>query len=67
MATEKTDTRLLDIKQVSARLCMSVRAIHRMRDTGKMPQPLKLGRSARWRSSDIEAWIQDGCRDVGRG
>ncbi|MDA0854377.1 MAG: AlpA family phage regulatory protein, partial [Proteobacteria bacterium] len=26
--------------------------------SGQFPQPIKIGRSSRWRSSDVEDWIQ---------
>ena len=65
-ATSRTGERyaggvLLDIRAVATLLNCSVRHIHRLRDGGRMPQPVKLGSLSRWRRSELEAWIADGC------
>jgi predicted DNA-binding transcriptional regulator AlpA len=30
---------------------------------GKIPQPIRIGRSLRWRASELHAWIAAGCPD----
>jgi predicted DNA-binding transcriptional regulator AlpA len=30
---------------------------------GKTPQPIRIGRSLRWRASELHAWIAAGCPD----
>lgn len=47
------------------------RLVHRCRRSiaadvkaGRMPAPVRLGRSVRWRLADIEAWIEGGCKPV---
>ena len=30
---------------------------------GKTPQPIRIGRSLRWRASELNAWIAAGCPD----
>lgn len=52
---------LLDAKSVAVLLRVSLRMIWQMRDAGRMPQPVKVGRLCRWRRTDIDRWIGDGC------
>ena len=47
-------------------LDVSARTILRLRDSGRMPQPVKIGKCIRWRLADVTAWIEDGCPDVKR-
>ncbi|NOT01824.1 MAG: helix-turn-helix domain-containing protein [Phycisphaerales bacterium] len=53
---------MLDVRAVSTILggC-SIRHIHRMADSGKMPRPVKLGALVRWRRIDLEQWIAARC------
>ena len=30
---------------------------------GQIPEPIRFGRRLRWRTSDILAWVEDGCPD----
>ena len=53
--------RLLDIRQVAAVLDVSVRSVHRLRDGGKIPAPVRIGGSVRWRATEIDEWIERGC------
>ena len=55
---------LMDVKQAGQFLRLSPRAVHRLRDTGKMPVPLKLGGVVRWRKPELNAWIADAAPDV---
>ena len=57
---------MLDSKGVAAMLGCSPRHAVRMADTGRMPRPVKLGALTRWRRSEIEAWIANGCPRVRR-
>ncbi len=52
---------LLDINDISAKLRLSVRTIWRLRDKGGMPQSLTLGKSVRWKATEIDAWVEAGC------
>lgn len=52
---------LLDIASVAAILNVSKRMVWQMRDAGRIPKPVKVGRLVRWRRSDIETWIEQGC------
>ena len=55
---------LLDVRAVAAMLGCSCRHVYRLADGGKMPAPVHLGASVRWRRADIQAWIDGGCRSV---
>jgi predicted DNA-binding transcriptional regulator AlpA len=37
------------------------RSLHRHVSSGKAPHAVRIGRSVRWRRSDINRWIADGC------
>lgn len=52
---------LLGIRAVAELLDCSVRHVHRLRDAGKMPQPVRLGSLVKWRRTDIEQWVAGGC------
>ena len=45
-------------KQVAVRLCQSVRTIQKWRVTGNGPEFYKLGRSVRYRLSDVLDWAE---------
>jgi excisionase family DNA binding protein len=55
---------LLDVEAVAALLSISTKSVRRLADAGKMPRPVKLGALIRWRRSELDAWIADGCRKV---
>ena len=46
----------IDEQQVADMLCQSVRTIQKWRLTGNGPEFHKLGRSVRYRQSDVLAW-----------
>ena len=50
--------RLLDRKEVSARIGLSISRIYALMAEGGFPRLLRLGKQARrWRESDIDEWI----------
>lgn len=53
--------RLLDVKTVAQRLGIGRRTVWTLAGAGQLPAPLKLGRSVRWRESDVAAFIAAGC------
>jgi excisionase family DNA binding protein len=55
---------LLDVNAVATQLGASSRTVRRLVDCGKMPRPISLGRSVRWRRTEIEEWIRQGCPKV---
>ena len=56
----------ISVKETGLIIGLGVRTVYRLRDGGKMPQPLRIGGSVRWRRAELEAWIADGCSDVRR-
>jgi len=52
---------LITVDEVAAMLQVSQRTVYRFSDIGRIPRPIKLGGSVRWRRSDILAWIEEGC------
>lgn len=61
MSINTTESILVTADDVAAMLKISTRTLWRLRSTGKLPQPIRLGGSVRWRASDIDAWIAAGC------
>ena len=59
-----TEPALVDIGWVARTLGCSTRHVHRLRDAGKMPRPVRLGHLLRWNRAAIDSWIADGCPAV---
>ncbi len=55
---------LLNVDAVSKLTSMSVRSCWRLSDAGKVPRPLAVGRSRRWRRADVQEWVEAGCPDL---
>ena len=55
---------LLTVKDLARKLALSPRTIWRLRDTGGLPAPVKIGAAVRWRASDIDQFIADDCRAI---
>jgi len=58
---------LVDVRAVAHMLGCSWRHIYRLADAGKMPRPIRLGSLVRWRKSDLDQWLADGCQPIRRG
>ncbi|MEM7518372.1 MAG: helix-turn-helix domain-containing protein [Planctomycetota bacterium] len=59
---DENDSQLLVTpQQVADLLQVSTRSLWRLRDAGKLPPPVKLGASVRWRRDEIEQWVKNGC------
>lgn len=54
---------LLTVDELSELLKVSKRTIWRMRSSGQIPKPVRIGGGVRWRQSEIENWIKKGCPD----
>ena len=59
----KTNIQLLSAKELAGKLLLSARTIWRLRSAGKLPKPVCVGGSIRWRHSDIESWLSADCPD----
>ncbi len=53
---------LLTARDVATRCQLCQRQIFKLASAGRLPRPLKVGRSTRWRESEITSWIENGCR-----
>ena len=57
-----TKVELMTAKDVGDALCLSKRQVFRMRSSGLICPPVRVGLGAvRWRKGDIEKWILMGC------
>jgi predicted DNA-binding transcriptional regulator AlpA len=54
---------LLDAQELAEELRLSLRHVRRLDDTGKLPRPIRLGKSVRWARAEIVRWIEAGCPD----
>lgn len=54
-------SQLLAVRDVANTLKVSPRQIWKLLSSGRMPAPLRLGRSVRWRSEDIDEFVRLGC------
>ena len=52
---------LMSADNVADALGVSVRHIWNMNAGGRLPEPVKFGRSVRWRSDEIRQWVSSGC------
>ena len=52
---------LLRVRDVAAQLKVSQRQVWKMHSAGGLPEPVRIGRSVRWRVDDIDRWVQLGC------
>ena len=57
---------LIDIYALSKLLSRSVSALERDQAAGRLPPPVRIGGSKRWKLTEIEAWVADGCPAPGR-
>lgn len=59
--SERKPVELIDAARLAAMLSVSPRTLHRLRQKGHLPKPIRLGGSVRWRLGDVEQWILAGC------
>lgn len=52
---------LLDVRQVAAALRLSQRQCWNLVASGRLPNPIRIGRSVRWRAADIARFVDLGC------
>jgi excisionase family DNA binding protein len=55
-----TDSLLLSAQDFARALRVSVRTLYRLRSAGRLPRPLELGGSVRWRRDEVQAWLEAG-------
>lgn len=52
---------LLNVSDVAGKLRISSRQVWKLLASGRIPDPVRVGRSVRFRAADIERWVQLGC------
>lgn len=52
---------LVNISQVAKLLGVAVRTARRMDVSGKLPVPVRPGKSKRWRLAELHQWVDKGC------
>ena len=55
------DDLMMTAKEGAALLKISERAFHKRRQAGRLPKPIKIGRSTRWRREELLKWVKAGC------
>ena len=58
------EPRLINASDVARMLSISKTTLWRLPASGRLPRPLRIGGSVRWRITDIRAWIEDGRSDL---
>lgn len=53
------DDQLVDMAFITRFTGMTDKWFYRLISESKFPEPIKLGRSSRWRRSQVEAWLLD--------
>ena len=48
-------------KEAAQLLGISERHLWALNSSGRLPQPVRLGRSVRWRRQELLAWLEAGC------
>ena len=52
---------LIDVRQLARLLGRSRASIARDVAAGRLPGPVRIGHSARWRLGELHAWVAAGC------
>jgi len=52
---------LLTDAELATLMKVSRRQVWKLLSMGRLPEPIRLGRSVRWRADEIRRWIEDGC------
>lgn len=59
--TTSDNVQMLTASDVAKRLRISVRGVWRQVSTGRIPEPVYVGRLARWPLATIKEWMEQGC------
>lgn len=51
----------MTVKDVAESLRVSARQVWKLLSGGRLPGPVRLGRSVRWRAADVALFVQLGC------
>ena len=56
------NTYLMDLKEVCSTVGFKKTVIYKWMNEGEFPKSIKIGRSVRWVSTEVEAWIAEKIR-----
>lgn len=59
-STNPVSPALFDRLQLANYLSISPRHVSSLDASGKLPAPVRLGRSVRWRCAEIDSWLASG-------
>ena len=63
MSASSVEPLLIDVKSLAKMLSCSVRSVWRLNSSGKLPKPVKIGRSVKWNYQMVRTWVEMGCPD----
>lgn len=69
MNTEPSSTSkplLLSAAEAAEALRISERHFYKLHSGGRLPRPVRLGRSVRWRAKELQEWLDAGAPPRGR-
>jgi len=52
---------LLSVRELGKLLSISTATLWRWEAAGRIPRPVKIGGTTRWRADEIRQWIEAGC------
>ena len=58
---QQNESQLINVRTVAEMLGISLRQVWRLNATGRLPKPIRLGGSVKWRRSEILAWLGQNC------
>ena len=61
------DDQLVDMRFITKLTGLTDKWFYKLIKDGLFPRPIKLGRSSRWKKSEVELWLQPGQLIVMRG
>ena len=57
-------TLLIDTREVARLLGLGPRTVWGMANSGRMPRPIKIGRTVRWNYEALRKWVDAGCPNL---
>jgi len=58
---------LISVDELGNLLGISVRSVWRLHSAHRIPEPIRLAGSVRWRLSEVQAWVEAGCPELDNG
>lgn len=62
--TDQGLLKMITVDELAEILSLSKTTLWRHRDSGLIPPGTKMGQAVRWRRSDIESWVENGCKPM---